>query len=286
MISKLDFYNIFSNEMPGGNLKCNDIYFEPINMNGLEEMHRYSTDPRLYEFFEFEVFSGISETKEYITKLMGRMAGELTTRTASYWFVRRSSDGFLIGTAGLVDLNYTRKSIEWGYGVDPALWGNGYVLKIQEALKKFVFEKLQLNRLHGITMVNNQRTIESVLASGMVHEGITREYYCQNGSYIDGWRYALISSDYREQSVSTPGQSKVTSTTEIIKVVASILDSDLVTIATSMENTPSWDSLNHMTIMVALREELGVTLLPSDIAEATSVKSLLELIKDKKLLQK
>ena len=37
---------------------------------------------------------------------------------------------------------------------------------IQEALKSYVFETLGLNRLHGISMVHNKRTIESVLASG------------------------------------------------------------------------------------------------------------------------
>ena len=30
-----------------------DVYFERVSMDGLEEMHQYSTNPRLYEFLEF-----------------------------------------------------------------------------------------------------------------------------------------------------------------------------------------------------------------------------------------
>ena len=106
------------------------------------------------------------------------------------------SDDVLVGTAGLLNLDYDRKSIEWGYGIDPNLWGKGYVLKIQEALKTYVFETLRLNRLHGITMVNNQRTIESVIASGAKHEGIIRDYYCKDDIFIDGWQYSILAKDY------------------------------------------------------------------------------------------
>ena len=85
----------------------------------------------------------------------------------------------------MVNINYNRKSTEWGYAVDPDLWGNGYVLKIQEDLKTYVFETLGLNRIYGITMINNKRTIESVLAAGAKHEGIIRDYYCKNNIFID-----------------------------------------------------------------------------------------------------
>ena len=80
------------------------------------------------------------------------MKGDEDSRVTTYWFVRRKSDDRLIGSAGLIDLNFSRQSIEWGYGIDPDLWGQGYILKIQEALKDYVFNILELNRIHGVTM--------------------------------------------------------------------------------------------------------------------------------------
>lgn len=275
MITKSQFFKSFTNNLPGASTKAlGGIYFEHLSMDGLSEMNAYSMDERLYEFFEFDPFKNISETEDYLNKLLRRMSGDATNRTSSYWFVRRYSDGALIGTAGLTNLDYARKSVEWGYGINPDLWGLGYILHIQEALKNFVFEKLELNRLHGITMVQNHRTIESVAASGFLHEGIARSFYNRHGEYIDGWRYAMTQADYKSQSTLDKPQKTVISLNDIIQTVASVLDSEIITKESSMENTVSWDSLTHMQVILALKSELLVVLSPSEIANSVSVRGI------------
>ena len=177
-------------------------------------------------------------------------------RSASYWFVRRMSDDALVGTAGLLNLDYDRKSIEWGYGIDPNLWGQGYVLKIQEALKTYVFETLRLNRLHGITMVNNQRTIESVIASGAKHEGIVRDYYCKDDIFIDGWQYSILAKDYFAERFTSTNSMKITAD-RVIAVLADLLPLETIDESSAMENTPSWDSISHLDIILALQDRFS-----------------------------
>ena len=185
--------NILETVLPGSDGFQGDIFFELLSMSGLEEMHEYSIDERLYEFFEFKPFETINDTKNYINKLLNkRMSYEGDQKQGMYWFVRRKNDNKLIGTANFVNINYSRKSLEWGYGIDPKLWGKGYILMIQECLKKYVFETLNYNRLHGVTMITNERTISSILSCGMMKEGILRDYYFKNGNYIDGWTYSMI----------------------------------------------------------------------------------------------
>ena len=207
------------------------------------------------------------------------MSGSGADRAASYWFVRRESDDTLIGTAGLLNLDYGRKSIEWGYGVDPDFWGSGHVLKIQEDLKTYVFETLGLNRLHGITMVNNKRTIESVIASGAKNEGIVRDYYCKDGVFIDGWQYSILAKDYFLERVSS-GSEITISLKDIITVLTDLLPQESIDMDTAMENTASWDSLTHMNLMIELKERFGVDFAPSDIAKAISVEAIIALIHD------
>ena len=102
-------------------------------------------------------------------------------KSSTWWCNAFSTDGYTSVVAphgaglALIDLNFGRQSIEWGYGIDPDLWGQGYILQIQEALKEYVFNILELNRIHGVTMSNNLRTIESITAAGMTHEGIVVE---------------------------------------------------------------------------------------------------------------
>jgi RimJ/RimL family protein N-acetyltransferase/acyl carrier protein len=285
MLTKDEFFSRFSNILPGSeatriNASSSDleIYFEPLSMAGLKEMHHYSRDERLYEFFEFEPFDTIEKTQEYIQKLEKRMAGDRLNKTSVYWFVRRKLDNYLIGTAVLTSLDFGRQSIEWGYGIDPEFWGHGYILQIEEILKQYVFEVLELNRLYGVTMATNQRTISSLLASGMRHEGISREFYCKNGVFIDGWRYAMLSKEYFDSKKPLSTSNCVFSVRDVIYIVQSVLTRDEITENSTMQTVSSWDSLSHMLIIIAVSEETGIKLSPSEIMRANSVKNLFDIL--------
>ncbi len=287
-INEEEFYRYFESLVPGEQLLGSieksietDIYFEHLSMSGLDEMHRYSIDERLYEYLEFDPFQTLDETKNYLQKLLDRISVTGARKTTMYWFVRRKSDNRLVGTAGLVNLNYGRQSIEWGYGVDPELWGLGYILQIQELLKQYVFSVLGLNRLDGITMVTNERTISSLLAAGMKNEGVLRQYYCKNGKYIDGWKYAMLYQDYLERVDESSTNGNLLSKQDVIDVIASVLNGENIDEESSMHNTASWDSLNHMAIMVALYERTQVHLSPIQISNATSVTMIQQLINGK-----
>ncbi len=288
MLDEKELYRRLDQVVPGTALSEDlhqinetEIYFERLSMSGLEEMHRYSSDARLYEFFEFDLFDTTQKTKAYIEKLLQRMSGEGSVRNAMYWFVRRKVDGYLVGTACLVELNHARQSIEWGYGVDPELWGNGYILRIQECLKKYVFETLELNRLHGITMVKNHRTVSSLLAAGMKHEGTLRDFYCKKGVYYDAWQYAMLKSDYFQVSDIHSIPKSRFSMEDVVELVSSVLIDEVVTPETSMTNSLGWDSFSHMSIMIAISEKAGVNLSPAEVTIATSIEAITSLIAKK-----
>ena len=154
--------------------------------------------------------------------------------------------------------------------------GKGICLKNSEALA-YVFETLRLNRLHGITMVNNQRTIESVIASGAKHEGIIRDYYCKDDIFIDGWQYSILAKDYFAERFTSTNSMKITAD-RVIAVLADLLPLETIDESSAMENTPSWDSLTHMTLIIGLKENFSVDFSPLDIAEATSIKSIVDLL--------
>jgi ribosomal-protein-alanine N-acetyltransferase len=267
---------------PGGDVPFAgaDLCFERLSMAGLDEMHRYSKNERLYEHLEFKPFQSIEDTRVYIEKLQSRVGTDPSNRRAMYWFTRRKSDGHLIGSAGLVELNLGRQSVEWGYGIDPDMWGQGYILPVQAMLKHYVFEVLQLNRLSGVTMLENDRTISSVLAAGMTHEGTARQYYRKDGVYRDGWMYGMLADDYfRSSTASSPYGGKYAEA-DVIAIVASVLTEEEITAASNNLNTASWDSLSHMMIMEAVVEKTGFNLSPSQIMRATSVGSLLTIVNE------
>ena len=271
--------NVLETILPGSDLFESDIYFEPLSMSGLEEMHEYSIDERLYEFFEFKPFETINDTKNYINKLLNkRMSYEGDQKQGMYWFVRRKIDNKLIGTANFVNINYSRKSLEWGYGIDPKLWGKGYILKIQECLKKYVFETLDFNRLHGVTMISNERTISSILSCGMKKEGLLRDYYFKNGNYIDGWMYSMLKSDYIENTIVKEKKDIQFDENQIIEFISTVITEEKIDIDSEMDNTYSWDSLTHLILLTEISNLTGLVFSAGEIANANSVKSIISMI--------
>lgn len=274
-----DINNVLETIPPGSDIFEGDIYFEKLSISGLEEMHAYSIDERLYEFFEFKPFKTINETKNYINKLLNkRMSYEGDQKKGMYWFVRRVSDKKLLGTACVVNIDYSRKSLEWGYGIDPNYWGKGYILQIQESLKEYIFSKLIFNRIYGHTFINNKRAISSLTSTGMKEEGIARQYYFKNGNYIDSWMYSMLRKDYLSSKTFKNKYNSI-SDNKVIEIISRALENEDININSTMLNTDNWDSLNHMNIIVELQDELDVHFLPKDIAKLTSINSILKFIK-------
>ena len=264
--------------VPGQDSKNAEIYFEALSMSSLEEMHAYSINEKLYEFFEFDPFKTIDDTRRYLEELFKRMHDHGEGRKACYWFVRRKSDNRLIGTGTIVNINHSRKSLEWGYAVDPELWGLGYILSIQESLKEYIFEVLKFNRIYGQTMITNKRTISSLLACGMIKEGILRDFYCKKGVCVDGWSYAMLKEDFdRSKDVQNQLKESV-SIMELVTLVQSILEEENIEEGSNMENTPSWDSLSHMNIIVKIFKKYKYQLKPIEVSKARSIKHLYEIL--------
>ena len=67
MLTKAEFYKRFTTVLPAVKSPSSDIYFAPISIDGLEEMHRYSVNNQFYEYYEYSAFQDISRQR-YIGK--------------------------------------------------------------------------------------------------------------------------------------------------------------------------------------------------------------------------
>lgn len=285
------FYALLNETVPGGSCKETNVskerqlYFSRLSMDGLEEMHEYSIDERLYEYFEFEPFKTIEDTEKYLNRLMDLEGDKVLGSAAIAWFIRRIKDKKLIGTARLVNIDHNRQSVEWGYGIDPKLWGEGYIFEIQELLKEYIFEELGLNRLYGTTMVENERTKSTLIAAGCEEEGILRQYYKDHmGKYHDGWMYSMLAEDYFDSKYfkSSAVIASTVTKEKIAKIVGEALGCSEIGVNGDMSSVANWDSLSHISVILAVEETVGITFVTHEIAQATSVEAICRIINNKK----
>ena len=278
-MDKINLNKMYLNKFPEDDSK--EIFFEPISLKSLDEMHKYSIKEEFYEFFEYNPFKTKTETEQYLKKLINRTKVIDGDIQAMYWFVRRKNNNNLLGTATLVNINHIRKSAEMGYGIDPNYWGKGYVLLLQNALIKYTFESLGLNRLHGVTMLNNERTISSIYAAGFKKEGILRDYYLKDNKFIDGLKYSMLKREYFEEKnnvnkINVKINVKVNEK-DVINIISSALEEE-VDIYSTMLNTENWDSIHHFIIMVELQDQLNIKFPTNQISNLRSVKSIISII--------
>jgi RimJ/RimL family protein N-acetyltransferase/acyl carrier protein len=289
-----EFYSVLDSVVPGDSFICGDIspasriYFTRLSMSGLQEMHAYSVaDTRFYDYLEYDPFESIVETEAYLKGLIDS-EGEAFRRSNIGWFLRTVKNDKIIGTARFVNIDWKRQSVAWGYGIDPLLWGQGYVQEVQRALLDYIFNRLRLNRLYGSAIISNKQTISTLLSIGMKEEGRHREAMRDSkGAYHDSWSYAMLYEDYKnsrgwnissEDSAAPPDPLDANvSALELEAMLKEFLhEYGDVDIDYPFAKLRYWDSLKQMELLATLEGELGISITIDQIIRFTSIRAVVD----------
>ena len=69
-LSESEFYRILDVMLPNSSndsdKETSRLYFKRISLEHLDDMHSYSIDKRLYEYFEYPAFTKKADTKRYL----------------------------------------------------------------------------------------------------------------------------------------------------------------------------------------------------------------------------
>lgn len=297
-INEDEFYSILDKIVPGDGLvkrgvESTRIYFTRLSMDCVEEMHEYSVaDNRFYDYLEYEPFKSIDDTKKYLKKLID-LEGEIHGRTAIGWYVKDVKNNRVIGTARLVNIDHKRQSVMWGYGIDPRLWGAGYVFEIQYILLDYIFNVLRLNRVYGSAMIENENTISTLRSIGMKEEGIhIQSMRDKNGNYHDSWSYAMLYKEYVHSKIHIANKIEINSKNnaeltaidrgKIEKILVDFLiEYGEVNVDQKFSDLPYWDSLKQMQLITTIEEELKISLTYDQILKLESINSAVDAVMHK-----
>lgn len=126
---------------------------------------------------------------------------------ADYWFqmaefsfkkkeafifgIREKENLKLIGAVGL-HLDVAHHKAEVGYWLGKSFWNNGYVSEALQAVLKFGFEELKLNKIYASHFHHNPASGKVLEKNGFVLEAELKQEILKNGKYLDLFRYALF----------------------------------------------------------------------------------------------
>lgn len=102
------------------------------------------------------------------------------------WPVVERKSGKVVGHSGLLDKEVEGKTeIELVYVIAHAAWGKGYATEIAEALEKYAFDELGLDRLIALIEPENKASEHVAMKVGMTYKStVTRSNGQQRKLYV------------------------------------------------------------------------------------------------------
>ena len=107
--------------------------------------------------------------------------------------LRRES--ILVGGIGLGIVQKHNRG-EMAYWIGKRFWNKGYCTEAGQALVKYGFETLLLNRIEALHMTRNPASGRVMQKIGLTYEGKHREHYLKGAIYEDMDTYAILKTDY------------------------------------------------------------------------------------------
>ncbi len=104
----------------------------------------------------------------------------------------------LIGSIGLV-INKEHENAELGYWIGKAFWNRGYATEAADAIMRFGFYEMKLERIHAHYLSRNPASGKVMEKIGMQHEGKLRNHMKKWGKFEDIEIYGILKSEFRSK---------------------------------------------------------------------------------------
>lgn len=108
----------------------------------------------------------------------------------------------LVGSIGLRDVDQEHGQAEMGFWIGVEYWGRGYATEAAQAVLRFGFETLGLNRIFAHHMLRNPASGRVLEKIGMRKEGVLRERVRKWGVFEDVALLAILRKEWLEQKSS------------------------------------------------------------------------------------
>jgi ribosomal-protein-alanine N-acetyltransferase len=145
-------------------LRTTRLVLRPFIVGDLSDMIRFHTDPKVQTGYDPE---GQAWSIEEITDRLKSYIAAMEEHGFSRWKMTLESGEF-VGRAGL-GWYTASESVELGFGLLPDHWGNGYAQEVSNALIRWGFEHLPIEKVVAFTFPGNNRSRGTLTAIGMHH---------------------------------------------------------------------------------------------------------------------
>ncbi|MCM3164939.1 GNAT family N-acetyltransferase [Metabacillus litoralis] len=173
--------------------ETNRLILRKININDLDDIYEFSSDPKVAHHMTWEVNKTKEETLHNFVSIV---IEKYKTGQSADWAIVHKESNKVIGTCSFVDWSNNNQKAEIGYVLNRNYWGQGLVSEAIKVVIKFGFEILELNRIEGGCDTDNIGSEKVMLKAGFKYEGTLRKNEYIKGEFRDTKVYSIIKEDF------------------------------------------------------------------------------------------
>jgi len=173
------------------------LVLKPHRMSNLRRLHAWENDAELLHYNDDQPEDRPPQSMQTTRKFLERIIEQRPGETIHYAIHLRGNDRF-IGN-GMIAMRAHHRTARLGVTIgDRDEWGKGYAREALEAVIRFCFETLDLNRIGVEVYEFNERSIRLFETLGFRREGIVRENVWKRGEFADEYVYGLLQREWLE----------------------------------------------------------------------------------------
>jgi ribosomal-protein-alanine N-acetyltransferase len=176
------------------------LRLRPVEDTDAASLFAMHSNSHVLRYWDSPPWKERSRAERFIARCREMAADGTGARVA----VDRAADGVFLGWCGLTGWNPDYRSASLGYCFAEAAWGHGYATETAQAVLRWAFDTLDLNRVQAETDTRNLASARVLEKIGFVREGTLREDCVVNGEVSDSWVFGLIRREWRPVAVPIP----------------------------------------------------------------------------------
>jgi len=174
-------------------IKTERLTLRKLEKNNVEEMFKIFSNEKIMQYYGRFPMTEITEAKALICKF----SQSFESNEAIRWGIELNDRNIFIGTCGFHNWKKPHSRAEIGYELAEEHWGYGYMKEAVNAIIKYGFEQIELNRIEAVVYPENIASEGLLKKLGFQHEGLLRNYAYFREKYQDLNMFSYIKHEYK-----------------------------------------------------------------------------------------
>ena len=174
-------------------LETERLILRQFTLNDAEAMYRnWANDPEVTRFMTWPPYENAEGTR----KKLQQWVEEYKDPSNYTWAIVPKDLGEPIGSISVVAVVEERDIVSIGYCIGRKWWHQGITSEAFEAVIRFMFDEVGVNRLEARHNVDNPNSGGVMKKCGLTYEGTLRQAATDNTGLMDLSVYSILRSEY------------------------------------------------------------------------------------------